>query len=215
MLGTKKRSMICLLCMGLFFAGCGKKSVPEARLLALGGKVTIGDVVAIKGQGLSAGEILTVAPGGFARLQFPDGSKQFLFPHSKAKEALVYSLKAEKSEGEAKTMLCNLASGVMTFLVPKKRQSPVRFRIQAQHTITAIRGTEGKVTTSAKIDEVALKSGSVEVTSKSSKKTSLLKAGQRIEAGADGKIVGPFLYDFSASKEQKFYHDKLPDLKSF
>lgn len=199
----------------LALVACGTKAVPSAKLTAVGGKVSVDGKAASSGLGLNAGETLRVEAGGFARLLFPDGSKQFLYPHPKTGEALVYTLEGPEEEAQAKTMICNLASGVVAFLVPKKRQSPVRFRIQAQHTITAIRGTEGKVETTAEGDQVALKNGVVEVSQRSGEATMTLQAGQRLEASSSGELSGPFLYDFSADREKKLYLKDLPDMKSF
>ena len=104
----------------VFPQGCSKKPI-EAKIIAFKGMVLVNGKDAVRGAFLLGGSILTVPQKGFARLQFNDGSKQFLFAHPKAKIPLTYTLVGRNTEREAETMFCNLASGVVAFFVPKNR----------------------------------------------------------------------------------------------
>lgn len=200
--------------------GGGKDSGDVASMPAgscvikeLGGAVTANGEAAKQNLKLEAGVQLEVPEGAFARLEFADGTKIFL--SGKTPEGTSFTVSEPREEAGLSVMLCKLGKGFLTFMVPSTVKGKGRYDVETETSLTVIRGTEGKVQSFAGTDTVALKSGTVDVTQKSSGSTVTINLGNQVTIPATGAIGDITPYDFSSPEEQELYKVGPLRMKTF
>lgn len=186
----------------------------ETKLVSVTGSVTVNGAAGKAGTVLKAGDELRVEGDGAARVQYADGSRVLVFRDDSAGKPGLLTIKGSKGEGETRTMLMKISSGVLAFLVPPKRPKPLRFEIEGSSSITAIHGTEGTVLVGSSGDTVSLKSGSVTVKGLAGGETQIA-AGQKVHVAAGAQPGAAEKYNYLLPSEKRFYKGGMPDVKSF
>ncbi len=201
---------VALCCIGLSAGcGCGPTSPGGARLLEFGKKVEVNGVAAVANQALKVTDTIEVFADAYATIKFDDGTRINLFYDDVRKQNTKVSLTAYEPKG-VKTVALRLWTGILSFIVPTNRKGIDRYKIEAAHTVTAIEGTAGKISTDGNTDEVALKEGIVEV-AHTKGTTTKLTAGQKLGADA-AQMYPPVPYVGVADREDRFYHTNLKEL---
>lgn len=212
------RPAMCLLLMVPLFAtlmtsGCGGDADIaglSARLIEIGQRVEVNNKPAVQDQKLAVSDVVVVFKGSFAVIKFPDGTRINLFYDDLRRT----DTKLEMASYQPKTvttMALKLVSGVLSAIVPPDRKGIDRYEVEAAHTVTAIEGTEVKVSTNGTLDEVALKKGKVAVTHKVNGTKVELDPRTQIGATAGGfQKVRP--YNGLAESEERFFLNNPKEL---
>jgi len=186
-------------------SGSGGASGAAAKLVDIQGTVTVNGQATSAAKELAVNDKIQVAQGGVARVLYPDGTKVLLV--GRAAEGTELTIGTTTQEQGIPVMLVKLVKGVLSFVVPPASKGKVRYEIEAQSSLTVIRGTSGAIKTDASQDVVALKTGTVEVLAKNGGKSGTVNAGQQITVQASGDVSTPKPYDFSDDSERELYNE--------
>ncbi|MBI4871530.1 MAG: SUMF1/EgtB/PvdO family nonheme iron enzyme [Candidatus Riflebacteria bacterium] len=125
-----------LLVVLLGASACGGKSAP-AELGSLEGAVSVNSQPAKRGQEVSLGDLVEVAPGGKCEVLFDDGSRAELL----GREGQGTSLKLAVPASDALATTLELARGVLSLVVPTADGVPHRYDIVTANCTASIEGT--------------------------------------------------------------------------
>ena len=199
-----------VLFAGWLVGGCGGTPAPQgpdARLIELGKKVEVNGKPAVKEQKLAIRDVVEVFEGSFAVLKFGDGTRVNLFYDdlNKRPTRLEMSAFAKKT---VTTMAFKLASGLLSAIVPPKRQGIDRYEVEGAQTVTSIEGTQVKISTGGGRDEIALHEGKVVITRKGTGQT--LELRPRTRSGADERGFLPVeAYNGMSRTEERYFNTDL------
>lgn len=209
---SRNRWLSAVVVTSLFVLSCGGgdkggdgASMPAGSCVIkqLGGAVTVNGEAVKEHAKLEPGAQVEVPQNAFARLEFADGTKIFLT--GKNAEGTSFTISEPREEAGLSVMLCKLGKGFLSFMVPSTVKGKGRYDVETETSLTVIRGTEGKVQSFGGTDTVALKSGTVDVTQKSSGQVVTINLGNQVVVPATGAIGEVTPYDFSNPDEAALY----------
>lgn len=203
------RRMLALVALVTLVTGCGDRGELAPMLVQTTNSVRLNDVAvavaAPKMLALSPGDVLDVDPGAIARLLYRDGTKVLLVGRKERPARMKIEPKGGSDTGRA---LLKLLTGTLSFLVPPARPGKREYHIEASSTLTMVRGTSGRITTTPEEDRIALASGHVEVHRLGSEEHAPLKELEELIAPARGAFQRR-VYSPASAEEMELYDVKI------
>lgn len=194
--GRCSRWSVALMLVGIsLFTGCGGN--PEvARVKDPNGNVRVragatGTFTEARAEDpLAQGGAVRTGENGKVRLLFGDGSELTVKPESYF----------EVSQGSA---LGLQTEGAVLYKINKQKSG---LTVETPHGVTAVLGTTFLIRVGSDSTQLGVDEGRVSFTPKGGGPAVTVEAGQKIEAGADGKVAAPETFDLS---EEEFNYLKI------
>ena len=188
-------SRVSLMLMALAIAGCGGSQQPFARVVSCAGTVNVNTRAAAPGQSLAPDDLIEIASGGNAVLEYADGTRGKLVGEKDG-----CSLKLARSSAS----VLKLARGTLGLDVPPNRVAKTRYEVETANCTTSIEGTRLKVSASSAGTVVAVFTGTVSV-KPAGAPAFALKALTQVTVPSTGSPGAPADYDPHQSTEEQFF----------